>query len=97
MPTYLDTKGRTVLALDESLDVTQASGLASSFLSLRGKDIIIDASGVKHFGAQCGQVLLAAKKSWDKAGHGLRFAGVSPEFIECLRLLGLMSHLPIEE
>jgi len=97
MGTYLDPKGRTVLALEESLDVTQAVGLASSLLSLRGKDIIIDASSVKHCGAQCGRVLISAQKTWANAGKGMRFGSVSTEFLECLRLLGLTSHLPIDE
>jgi chemotaxis protein CheX len=97
MGTYLDPKGRTVLALEESMDVTQAVALANSLLSLRGKDLIIDASSVKHCGAQCGQVLVAARKSWANAGKGMRFGSVSPEFLESLRLLGLTSHLPIDE
>lgn len=97
MGTYLDPKGRTVLALDESLDVTQAVTLASSLLSLRGKDIIVDASKVRHFGAQCGQVLVAAQKTWANAGKGMRFGSASAEFLECLRLLGLTSHFPTDE
>ena len=97
MPTQLDAKGRTVLSLNESLDVTQASPLVGALLALRGKDIIIDASQVRHLGAQCGQVLLSAKRCWADAGRALRLSAPSAEFLESLRLLGLSSLLPVEE
>lgn len=97
MTTHLDAKGRTVLALDPTLDVTHASSLANTLLSLRGKNIIVDASGVQHLGAQCGQVLIAAKRTWLADGNALRLSSASPEFAEHLRLLGLTSLLPVEE
>ncbi len=97
MTTRLDAKGRTVVALDAALDVTQASPLKSTFLALRGKDIGVDASAVQHLGAQCGQILISAKQTWDADGRAMRVEQASPGFIEGLRLLGLTSHLPVEE
>ena len=97
MPTKLDAKGRTVLSLADTLDVTHAGPLAGDLLALRGKDIIVDASQVRHLGAQCGQVLLAAKRFWSDAGKALRLVDASAEFLEGLRLLGLTSFLPVEE
>ncbi len=97
MAINLDSKGRTVIALEESLDVTQASGLLGSFMTSRGKDIIVDASRVTHLGAQCSQVLLSAKRTWTVDGRMMRLGNPSAAFSECLRLLGLTSLLPIEE
>ena len=97
MTTRLDAKGRTVVVLDAALDVTQASPLKGAFLALRGKDIAVDASEVQHLGAQCGQVLVSAKKTWGADGRAMRVEKASPGFVEGLRLLGLTSHLPVEE
>jgi chemotaxis protein CheX len=97
MPINLDAKGRTVISLDESLDVTHAASLARAFMTARGKDILVDASRVNHLGAQCSQILLSAKRTWALDGHVMRVGNPSPAFNECFRLLGLTSLLPIEE
>jgi chemotaxis protein CheX len=97
MSTHLDAKGRTIFMLDETLDLTHASQLAQSFLGMKDKDIIVDASNVKHLGAQCGQVLLSAKRFWSDAGKSLKLVNPSAEFNESMRLLGLKSHIPVEE
>ena len=97
MSTRLDAKGRTVLALEAGLDVTQSKTLADALLKLRGKDIVVDASEVQHLGAQCGQVLVSAKRTWTADGRAMRFEQASAEFNEGLRLLGLTSILPVEE
>lgn len=97
MNTRLDAKGRTVLALDPTLDVTHAATLAGLLLGLRGKNIIVDASEVQHLGAQCAQLLVSAKRTWGTDGQALRFEKPSAEFIENIRLLGLTSLLPVEE
>ena len=97
MTTRLDAKGRTVVALDAALDVTQATSLKGTFVALRGKDIVVDASEVQHLGAQCGQILISARKTWSADGRAMRVEKASAGFLEGLRLLGLTSHLPVEE
>ena len=97
MNTHLDSKGRTVLALVPALDVTHAATLADLLLGLRGKDIVVDASEVQHLGAQCGQLLVSAKRTWTTDGHAIRLEKASAEFIKNIRLLGLTSLLPVEE
>ena len=97
MTTRLDAKGRTVVTLDPALDVTQATPLKNAFVALRGKDVIVDASDVQHLGAQCGQILLSAKKTWTADGRAMRLEQASTSFIEGLRVLGLTSLLPVEE
>lgn len=97
MNTHLDSKGRTVLTLDSMLDVTHAATLAGALLGQRGKDIVVDASDVQHLGAQCGQLLVAARRTWAADGHVVRFAKASAAFVENIRLLGLTSLIPVEE
>ncbi len=85
------------LALNDMLDLTAAADLAGKLLALRGLPITIDASGVRHIGAQCGQVLISAAKTWDSDGIPLSLIDPSAEFAEGLRLLGLASALASKE
>ena len=81
------------LALNEMLDMTAAGDLARKLLTLRGLPVAIDASGVRHIGAQCGQVLLSAARTWDADAQAFSLLNPSAEFAEGLRLLGLTSLL----
>ena len=85
------------LVLDGNLDLTAASELARSLLASRGFDLTIDATSVRHLGAQCGQVLVSAAKTWQADQREFRFAEASAEFHEGLRLLGLRSVFEIME
>ena len=77
------------LQLDDKLDVTRAKALAAALLEFRGAPVVVDASAVQHLGAQCAQVLLAARRSWQEAGHAFRFSQPSEAFADGARLLGL--------
>ncbi|MDB5448135.1 MAG: cheX protein [Phenylobacterium sp.] len=78
----------SVLRLGQVLDLNAAAPLATELLSLRGRDVEVDASAVERLGAQCLQVLLSARATWD--ADGLSFALVAPssEFTSTLALLG---------
>jgi len=52
------------LRLPAVLDILAAAPLAERLLSMRGSDLVLDASEVTHLGGQCLQVLLAASKTW---------------------------------
>jgi chemotaxis protein CheX len=54
----------TALTLADVLDLKAAQPLATQLLALRGKDLVIDASGVTHLGAQCLQILFSAAATW---------------------------------
>lgn len=77
------------LHLDDKLDVTKARSLAAALVERRGAPVVVDASAVQHLGAQCAQVLLSARRSWQDAGHDFRFAQPSEAFADGARLLGL--------
>jgi len=76
------------LKLPASLDVKAAAPLAQEFIARRGQDLWIDASEVQRVGAQCLQVLLAARRRWDADGHALRFDAPSEPFTWAVTLLG---------
>jgi chemotaxis protein CheX len=77
------------LHLPESLDLSAATPLAKALIERRGAPIVIDGSQVGQVGAQCVQVLLSAKRTWDADGASLLFVNCAPRMIEDLWLLGI--------
>lgn len=77
------------LLLEDKLDVTRAKALLAALIERRGAPVTVDASAVQHMGAQCAQVLLSARRTWQDAGHEFRFAQPSEAFADGARLLGL--------
>src|SRR5262249_43076649 len=77
------------LRLPEVLDLRAAAPLAQSFLSHRGKELVVDASRVERVGAQCLQVLLAAAATWATDGARLSLGRPTAELLEGGRLLGI--------
>lgn len=77
-----------VLRLGQVLDLNAAGPLANEFLALRGRDLEVDASAVERLGAQCLQVLLSARRTWDADGAAFAVIAPSDEFTSTLALLG---------
>ncbi|MGD0642020.1 MAG: STAS domain-containing protein [Roseiarcus sp.] len=79
------------LPLPECLDLPAAKPLAEALLERRGKPIVLDASSVHQLGAQCVQVLLSARRTWDADGVPLSIVNCAPRMVEDLQLLGIDS------
>ena len=77
-----------LLRLGQVLDLNAAAPLANELLSLRGRDVDVDASAVERVGAQCLQVLLSARATWDADGRAFALVAPSSEFTSTLALLG---------
>jgi chemotaxis protein CheX len=78
-----------VLRLPVSLDLPAARPLAAALIERRGQPITIDASAVGQIGAQCVQVLLSAKRTWQADGVSLSIVNCAARLIEDLKLIGL--------
>jgi chemotaxis protein CheX len=76
------------LELPSILDLIAAPGLLEAFTTRRGEALAVDAGGVQRLGAQCLQVLLAARAAWAADGMALGVENPSPEFSATLELLG---------
>jgi chemotaxis protein CheX len=76
------------LELAPVLDLNAAGDLHHDFMARRGRALIIDAGSVQRLGAQCLQILLAAKAAWAADDQKLRLQAVSEEFTAALELLG---------
>ena len=76
------------MVLADSLDLTAAAPLAAELLAARGGPATLDASGVQRLGAQCLQVLLAARALWSSDGQPWRLIDASPEFADAAALKG---------
>ncbi len=78
-----------VLRVPISLDLPAARPLAAALLERRGQSITIDASAVGQIGAQCVQVLLSAKRTWEADGVSLSIVNFAARIIEDLKLIGI--------
>ncbi len=76
------------LELPSILDLVAAPTLHEAFINRRGEALAVDAGGVQRLGAQCLQVLLAARAAWVADGHTLQLENPSEEFFTTLELLG---------
>jgi chemotaxis protein CheX len=88
-PAAAPTPAPAALRLPASLDLLAARPLAAALLERRGKPITIDASAVGQIGAQCVQVLLSAKRTWETDGVPLSIVNCATRMIEDLKLIGI--------
>jgi chemotaxis protein CheX len=84
-----------VLRLNQVLDLNAAAPLANEFVTLLGRDVEVDASGVERLGAQCLQVLLSARATWGSDGSAFALVAPSSEFTATLALLGASFERPL--
>lgn len=92
----LETAGDRAIVLEDVLDTAKAASLRDQFQMRRGHDIEVDASGVRHLGALCAQVLLSAAATWRNDERKLAIVGPSEPFREGAAILGLLTFLPCE-
>jgi chemotaxis protein CheX len=83
-----NASGSAVVRLGPNLDLNAAAPLAGEFMRLRGKDLQVDASGVERMGAQCLQVLLSARATWETDQAAFSVVSPSADFAAVLALLG---------
>jgi chemotaxis protein CheX len=78
-----------VLELPPVLDLVAASALLEAFLRRRGERLVVDGGAVQRLGAQCLQVLMAARAAWAADEQNFRFKNGSEDFLATLELLGV--------
>ena len=78
-------------ALPAVLDLNAAGPLASVLLARRGSPLVVDGAAVERMGAQCLQVLLAARKTWEADGQPFQLAAPSNALTEALAAFGAES------
>ena len=77
-----------ITALPSVLDLTAAAPLAAEFMAHRGTPLMVDGSGVERLGAQCLQVLLAARNAWVADGRAFSIESPSDALSDTLARLG---------
>lgn len=77
-----------IASLPAILDLTAAGPLAAEFLAHRGTPLMVDGSGVERMGAQCLQVLLAARNAWAADGHAFSIESPSETLTETVAAVG---------
>ena len=78
----------SVLRLDEVLDLRAADALVSGLRERRGRDLLLDASGVRRLGGLCLQALLAASEAWAADDQAFCIIDPTPAFTESLERFG---------
>jgi chemotaxis protein CheX len=77
------------LSLPPVLDLVAASALLEAFQARRGTNLRVDGASVQRLGAQCLQVLLAARAAWAADDETLVVENHSEDFLATLELLGV--------
>ncbi|MBP1842107.1 chemotaxis protein CheX [Rhizobium petrolearium] len=77
------------LKLSAVLDLNEASVLHGKLMSMRGSDLVIDASGVERVGVQCAQVLVAGVMAWKEDKKSFLVEKASDAFQKTMQLIGI--------
>lgn len=77
------------LKLAAVLDLNEASVLHGKLMSMRGSDVVIDASGVERVGVQCAQVLVAGDRAWSEDKKSFLVEKASDAFQKTMQLIGI--------
>jgi len=77
------------VVLAPKLDLAAASALLTSLSSHDAPELVIDMSQVKHLGALCLQVLLAAAKTSNSQNRTMTLTNTSDRVIDQMRLMGM--------
>ena len=77
------------LVLSPVLDLRAAAPLAAAILTAHGNQLVLDGSNVEKVGAQCLQIIVSARKTWERDGLSLSIANPSRELEEAFAIAGL--------
>ncbi|MFN7104654.1 MAG: STAS domain-containing protein [Pseudorhizobium sp.] len=81
------------LKLSPVLDLNEASALHGTLMSLRGRNLAIDASEVERVGVQCAQVLIAGARAWQADKKSYVVDKTSDAFAKTMQLIGVDTDL----
>lgn len=77
------------VTLPEALDLKAAVPLVNSLLSARGGAIRLDGSTVRNVGAQCLQIILSARQTWERDGLPLTIINPTEHLLAAFADAGL--------
>lgn len=81
------------LKLSPVLDLNEASALHGALMSMRGRNVAIDASEVERIGVQCVQVLIAGARAWQADKKSYVVEKTSDAFAKTMQLIGVDTDL----
>ncbi|MFK7745278.1 MAG: STAS domain-containing protein [Roseobacter sp.] len=77
------------IVLAPKLDLAASSALLSTLNAHKSEDVVVDLSDVKHLGALCMQVLLAAATTAQASGKSFSLTNTSDRVLEQMRVMGM--------
>lgn len=87
------SEGPATLRLPAILDLNAAAPLREKLVTMRGGDLEVDASAVTRLGAQCLQVLLSARQSFESDRTAFAVTDASSDFVNALGQMGFCPDL----
>lgn len=84
----VDPASAAIVQLPAILDLNAAGPLAHELGAARGRNVQVDASAVRRLGAQCLQVLVAARAAWQSDGQAFSVVSPTEEFTAGVAVLG---------
>ena len=90
-------RGQKRISLPPNLGLIAADKLAGQFKEKQGSPLSIDAGKVEFVGGLGAQVLLSAKKTWERDNVPFRFSKISDACRTDLTLLGLSATFGLEK
>ncbi len=77
------------ISLPQALDLRAAAPLVNSLLLARGSAVRLDGSQVRSVGAQCLQVIVSARHTWERDGLHLTIVNPSENLMSAFADAGL--------
>lgn len=95
--TDLPLIGGETIMLPAQLDTGSVEGLMDEISARAGGPVCLDAADVTYVGGLAAQLLFAARRTWEGAGHAFEFANPSDAFVNGLARLGFEAQSLSEE
>lgn len=77
------------ISLPEALDLRAAHPLALALLAARGGPLKLDGSKVESIGAQCMQVIVSARQTWERDAVPLTLTNPTEDLLDAFAVAGL--------
>lgn len=84
-----EKSGQTRIELPGKLNSASAVEVLDAIKSFQGRSLFVDARNVTMIGAQCIQILMAAKQFWQARTEEFKVGNLSEDVRSSLRTLGL--------
>ncbi|AVL52016.1 STAS domain-containing protein [Roseobacter denitrificans] len=77
------------IVLGPKLDLAAASGLTATLRDCKDKEVVLDLTEVKHFGALCMQAMISAAVTAQSEDRKITITNASDRVLDQMRVMGM--------